>query len=160
MKIIAMTLVLAFATCAAQRINHVTLPPSSLAKGISWAPDVAHVLGPNKHEAVFTMVTSWIPGEGHRGFIRYQLNAVGEGVSLKDAPSFIEELHVCTYTLLLYDSENFILRRVPIIFMRTTDDSGDITSMNANDLAQMDMSEYESFIKDGRWQVSWACNVP
>jgi hypothetical protein len=138
--------------------KHTAMPDTTIfSEGVDMGSDTVKIFEDDKHQATFQMTTSWIPGEGHKGFIRYRVSATGIGLTLKEAPPYIERLHKCDITAILYDSGKFVLRRIPLIFMRGVADSGDVVEMNANDLDQMDLAEYRRFISKGSWQVSWVC---
>ena len=132
------------------------LPNKIYAEPWDAGRETARVLGPSEKQATFVLTTSWIPGPDHKGYFRWQMNVAGEGVALAESPKFINSLHRCTFTLNAYDHGGFVLRHVPLPFMRTIADSGDVTSMSSNDLVQMDVAEYENFIL-GSWDVSWNC---
>ena len=137
--------------------NHRTsVSETILADPFNAGRETAHVLGSTEKEATFTLMTSWIPGPDRKGYFRWQMGVSGEGVTLSEAPKFINSLHNCTYTLNVYDHGGFVLRHIPILFLRSVADSGDITAMSSNDLIQMNSAEYQKFVF-GSWDVSWSC---
>jgi hypothetical protein len=133
-------------------------PRSDLSEGISEGFQQLKVLDDDPHTATFRLSTSWIPGEGHKGYIRFRLFVTGDGVNLKEAPAFIERIHACDYTLELDDKGGFVLRRIPLTFVKGVAASGDVTSMLANDIYQMDLAEYKSFIAGSSWGIPWSCS--
>ena len=129
----------------------------SLSDAADMGIEKSPILNDDPHLAVFHLVTSWIPGEQKKGYVRYRISVIGSGVGLKEAPKYIDRLNKCDYTLILYDSGNFVLRRIPLVFMRGVADSGDVTELNANDLSQMSLAEYKMFVEKGVWQIGWSC---
>ena len=99
------------------RVKSTTNLPS-LSEGVDFGTEEIQVLEDDKRPASFSLTTSWIPGEGHKGFVRYRIRVTGVGVPLKEAPHYIDRLHACSFTLNLYDKGNFILRRIPLTFSR------------------------------------------
>ena len=130
--------------------------PPSLSGAADRGTEKAPILEDDTHLAVFHLVTSWIPGEQSKGYVRYRVTVTGEGVNLKDAPKYIDRLYKCDYTLVFYDGDGFVLRRIPLIFMRGVSESRDVTELLANDISQMSLAEYKMFAGKGRWQITWA----
>jgi hypothetical protein len=66
----------------------------------------------DKHDALFTLATSWIPGEGHKGYFRYRVTVSVVGLDLKATTTYIKALRDCHFDLMLYDAGGFKLRDV------------------------------------------------
>lgn len=120
----------------------------------------------------FTLSSSWIPGADRKGQFRYILSSwvakpAPEDLT-KPAPkggwessAALERFHNCNTTLVLYDNGGFVLRRISVIFSRTVDADSKVTSLDANDSAPMDLTEYRGFLKtDAKtsWQIAWFCD--
>jgi hypothetical protein len=131
-----------------------TVPPS-LSKGLDMGSVTIKPIPEEKRSAVFMLFTSWIPGEGRKGFIRYRINAAPDGGDLKEVITYMQKLTSCSFNLELYDSENFKLRTIPLTFSREISSSGDVVAMSSIDMSQMDLAEYKSFIPRERWTISW-----
>jgi hypothetical protein len=130
---------------------------SSYREGIDQRTQLIPALETEKEQAQFGVVTSWIPGEGHRGYIRYKIHAFGYGVALGKTEAYINKLHACAFTLNLYDKDKFVLKRIPLVFMRSVSDDGSVIAMDSNDMTQMDLADYKSFLVAGVWTISWTC---
>jgi hypothetical protein len=103
----------------------------------------------------FAMSTSWIPGENHKGFFRYRVTTLDFGLQGDELSTYIGKLHDCRFFLQLDDFQGFKLRSFEVLFSTTQDASGQLHSMIANDMAQMDLSEYKTLINGGDWTISW-----
>jgi hypothetical protein len=120
----------------------------------------------------FTLVTSWIPGEGHKGMFRYKLDSApikpAYGTKLEgnidyDDPDvvekFVQRIHKCTFFLQLYDSDGFLLRTITVDFINTIDGSGRIVGLSANSSTQMDADEYKKLVGNsilsGSYNILW-----
>jgi hypothetical protein len=147
---------------------------TSLAHRVDWDNFDVRMFEDSDRVVTFTLSTSWIPGEKHEGMFRYIMNVIPKRLTLAqrktadvdhDPPEEVKKLmtrvHECNITLNLYDVDGFVLRKIPVILIQGVDDEANVTSLGANDSAQMDMSEYKSFLgttnKSGNWTVSWAC---
>jgi hypothetical protein len=115
------------------------------------------ILKDEKHQARFALVTSWISAEQNSGYLRYRVNVIGYGVSLRDAPSYINRLHSCSMTLKLYDKGHFILREFPLLYERVVSDDGTIVALEANESSKMNIADYKSFLATKDWSISWTC---
>jgi hypothetical protein len=165
--------------CLAPTYAQRTAPPrpkasvsAALAKPQYWSAVKLRLFKTPTRETRFTFATSWIPGPDHKGMFRYRLAAIPETRSLNgqllagesDTPEntekFLERVHACDFTMVLYDSDGFLLRRVPILFQRGVNDDAQLISLSWNSSEQMDQEEYVSLLgiegKGGRWDVTWA----
>jgi hypothetical protein len=117
--------------------------------------ETVHVLKMESVLAHFTVQTSWIPGEARKGFFRYQITA-GPNTPTADDSAYIEKLHACDFAIRLYDNGGFLLRRIPVVFIRNVDNDGKYTSISSNDIEQLDLIDYKAFLK-GSWEMDWQC---
>jgi hypothetical protein len=131
--------------------------PSALATGVDAGQHSMPVLADTDHPAIFSLKTSWISGEEHKGYLRYQLEAYGKGVSEEDASAYIKQLAACRYTLALLDTNQFILRHYTLFFTERVNESGHLVLMRSNDMGQMDLTEYQRFLASGDWEITWSC---
>lgn len=155
----------AFATLVfPQGTQHPSNPTAALAKRYQAGTFHARIF-PDSAKINFVLATSWIPGEKHKGMLRYQVSAYPERPSASrtvaaDDYSKIENLinrvDSCAITIDLYDADNFLLRKIPVHFISGVDDEGHILSLSANDAEQMDAQDYRAFLAGG-WNVEWAC---
>lgn len=146
-----------------------------LARPVEWGNYSAKLFNDLDRKITFTLKTSWIPGEKHQGMLRYIISArpdrlsvlqMATGGSGPDTPDSITKLvkrvHECITTLELYDSDEFILRRIAVPFGFGVDNDANITSIYANETVQMDIDDYKHFVgstgKTGGWAVSWLCD--
>lgn len=144
---------------------------ASLAKPQDWVP-IAVRLFKDSRRVTFKLVTSWIPGEKHKGMMRYKLIAIREEadtglprVHPSDAEAS-EELMKRVYgcfliELILHDRDGFVLRKINVEFHRAVDDQARVQSLDANDSVQMDERDYREFIgtsaRSGSFSVDWNC---
>jgi len=146
---------------------------AKLAKATDWGKFEVRLYKDVDAKITFTLRTSWIPGEAHRGMFRYQVAAFPSmptiSLSAKDPASsladgtekLMQRTHNWSIYLELNDIDGFVLRKMKIPFGYGVDDSARITSLSANGSAQMDASEYKSFLgtskASGTWTISWDC---
>ena len=156
---------------------------TSLAKSVDWGVFAARLFS-DSNKVGFRLATSWVPGENHKGMLRYKLLAFSvppDEQSNKDADcseraeqhlpcrnekaeieNLMKRVHACDITLNLYDTQGFVLRKILISFNLGVDDQAIVNSLTANDGVQMDSHEYLDFVGDsktgGSWSVSWACS--
>ena len=129
--------------------------PTSLSNGVDMGRVKINPLSGEKRATVFQLSTSWIPGEGSKGYIRYRISVAPDGGDLNEVIAYMHKLNSCSFNLELYDSEHFKLRSIPLLFIREVASSGDVVAMSANDMFQMGLAEYKSFISGGNWTISW-----
>lgn len=137
---------------------------TSLAKPIDFGVYVARMFPDDSRKVNFHLVTSWIPGESHKGMLRYKLSGLP---TLPDSPDmrtqeeFIKRVADCAIFLNLDDKSGFVLRKELVTFGLGVDNDARISSLYANDSLQMDAQEYRELIGDsaasGSWNVSWKC---
>ncbi len=146
---------------------------ASLAKPVDWGSFTARLFHDDPQKVNFHLVTSWIPGENHKGMMRYQLTAVpaspavpsdngeAEPLDIESVQKLMKRVHRCGITLNLHDKGGFILRRHDVAFTLGVDDQVRVRSLYANDACQMDAQEYRDFVGNsagpGSWNVSWHC---
>jgi hypothetical protein len=142
----------------------------SLAKPIDWGTFTVRLFN-DSNKVTFQLSTSWIPGEKHKGLMRYKLKAfpeVTEGQTTATNPqkstpdeALLEHVHACVISLHLYDSDGFMLRSINVSFTFGVDDQARLRGLSTNSSVQMDAQEYRQFVgsvnASGFWNVSWAC---
>jgi hypothetical protein len=119
----------------------------------------------------FSLATSWIPGDNHQGLFRYKI----KGLQVELTPEqralemnvaeanekFLIRAHACSMELELYDSDEFILRKVPMPSFNYLSSDGKIVGLNLNEAVQMDASEYRRLVgtpsQSGSWNLGWSC---
>lgn len=151
----------------AQTSGKNAVPSSSvtaLAKPIDFGIYSARMFSDDSRKVNFHLVTSWIPGESHKGMLRYKLSGLP---TLPDSPDmrtqeeFIKRVADCAIFLNLDDKSGFVLRKELVTFGLGVDNDARISSLYANDSMQMDAQEYRELIGDstasGFWNVSWKC---
>jgi hypothetical protein len=83
----------------------------------------------------------------------------GETDTPEAKEAFLEKVHKCDISMVLYDSDDFVLRRVSVIFQRGMDDNAQLVDLISNSSEQMDQEEYRSFVgvpgKSGRYDLTW-----
>ncbi len=156
MKKIAIVLCFITSSIFCQTRNTANTANTVLNKGRDWEPLTLSPLNGNDHAAIFSLSTSWIPGESHKGYFRYRIAIRGNGVSLKESSTYFTKLNSCKFSLVLYDSEGFKLRTIDLVFDEGLSDSGDIVALTSNDMAQMDLADYKTLLAGGRWNISWS----
>lgn len=145
---------------------------NSLAKPVDWGFYNARLFHDDPRQITFHLATSWIPGENHKGMLRYQLSAGpavpsdnnGAGfLDVESVETLMKRVHGCVITLNLYDKGGFILRKDAVAFSFGVDDQVRVRSLYANDACQMDAQDYRDLIGNsagsGSWSVSWDCGL-
>ena len=144
---------------------------ATLAKPAIWSRTTIRMFKDSTREVSFVLNTSWIPGPDHKGMFRYKLTGLPERRSaadqlkanevdtLESTEKFLDRVHTCDITLVLYDSDDFVLRRVSVILQRVVNDDAQVVNLLANSSVQMDQQEYVSLIgtsgKFGRFDINW-----
>lgn len=145
---------------------------SVLATPIYWSELHLRMFKDTVSTVDFDLVTSWIPGENHKGMFRFKLSAAPKRPALgaklpsnidydnpEEVEKFIKRVHRCSIFLRVYDSDGFLLREVPVIFDSGTGSDGRITALFANSAVQMDADEYRKLIGNassaGSYGISW-----
>ncbi len=138
---------------------------AALAKPIYWGVNAVPMFS-DSGKVLFSLSTSWIPGENHKGVLRYKLLVVEEkkkGVdeaeqALSDAKTMMRVSN-CHVFLRLLDSDGFVLRKFAVKFTLQVDDQSKLRSLESNDSIQMDAQEYRTLIGDsaasGTWDIEW-----
>jgi hypothetical protein len=139
-----------------------------LAYSEDWASYSAKIVGGSQVSITFRMTTSWIPGADHQGLLRYKLTAAPDIYATLKAPSqypevaspakvetFVKRLGQYRMQIVFSDKDGFVDRKIPVNFIFGVDDDGHITSLMANDGAQMSMEEYKQLLTQGGWVISW-----
>jgi hypothetical protein len=138
----------------------------------SWAPTTLRLFKDSDRKIMFSLATSWIPGDNHQGLFRYKIKGLPVELTAEDRAlemnipegneKFLRRAHACSIELELFDSDEFILRKVPIpSFTYLSSDDGKIVGLNLNEAVQMDASEYRRLLgrpsQSGSWNLSWSC---
>jgi hypothetical protein len=140
--------------CQIQKPSAPSNPNSSLSQTREWNPIKISPLRPANNIATFSLATSWIPGEQHKGYFRYRMNVISGETTLKDSTQYFKLLNSCQFILVLYDSQGFKLREIRLSFISSIADSGDITALSTNEMTQMDADDYRALMK-GRFNIMW-----
>lgn len=164
----AVLVLVVYASCLAQKAAQRT-SAASLAKPVDWGV-YSRRLFSDAGKVKFTLVTSWIPGENHKGMMRYKMTAVPDDSDTPAADPNTEHearqklmtrVSACAVTLNLYDPNEFLLRNTVVPFHLGVDEQVRVRSLNANSSLQMDAQEYREFVgtamSGGSWNVSWDC---
>jgi hypothetical protein len=136
-----------------------------LAAVVDWGTDVPPILPDPAPKVSFHLETSWIPGGQHRGMFRYRIYGAIFASAIEHAKSptsykpesiaaTIRQIHACDLTLILFDKDSFVLRKIDVPFSYGVNDQSEIVSLNSNDAAQMDAKEYRQV---NSWSMSWSC---
>jgi hypothetical protein len=148
-----------------------TTSTAALARPTDWGSGTFRLLRKDSRQVTFALVTSWIPGENHKGMLRYKLRAfpapsIGSSAEHEDmnTPEAVENLmnrvHDCIISLELYDKDGFILRKHDIPFGFGVDAQEHLLALVANDSFQMDAEDYRKWIFEkggGSWTIGWDC---
>lgn len=92
---------------------------TSLAKPIDFGIYSARMFSDDSRRVNFHLVTSWIPGESHKGMLRYKLSGLPTLPNAIDTGTqevFIKRVADCAIFLNLYDKSGFTLRKELITF--------------------------------------------
>jgi hypothetical protein len=149
-----------------------TLAGGSLAKPVDCGFFTARMFS-DSEKVSFALTTSWIPGEKHKGMLRYRLGVFpahpdpptkegGDAAIAESVEKLMNRVSRCSISANLYDADGFILRKVAVSLHLGFDDQARLHSLSANDSVQMDAQEYRSFIgtsegRKGSWGVEWTC---
>ena len=143
----------------------------ALASPQEWGSITLRLFKDSDKKITFSFATSWIPGDTHQGLFRYRIKGIPVELTTDqralemNIPEAIERLviraHECSFELQLYDSDGFILRKVPIPALNYISADGRIVALSANEAVQMDASEYHRLIgtpgSSGSWDLGWGC---
>jgi hypothetical protein len=155
--------------------NASSKPPASIAslsKPLDMGIFDARMFEDDSRKVRFKLETSWIPGEKHKGMMRYKLNMVvlkpasldelatngATNVPDANAGEFIKRIYRCKVSLDIFDEDDFTLRKHDVPFLVSIDDQqAHPNGLTANDSLQLDASEYREFSTTGSWSISWRC---
>ena len=91
-----------------------------------------------------------------------QQQKAGEEQSTATDEKFLERVKACSLSLLLYDTDDFLLRTEDITLQRSVNDQDQVVQLDANSSAQMDLDEYKKLLGNdeaaGRYNISWKCD--
>jgi hypothetical protein len=145
--------------------NRSTQQNAVLAKPIDWgtAPP-ARMFKDTEMKVNFSLKTSWIPGEGHKGMFRYVMIAITDTPGLyshEQIETLMKRVHNCSISLNLQDVDGFVLRHLVVPFSYGVDKDVRLKTLYANTASQMDANEYRQLVgsskKPGSWSISWDC---
>ena len=112
----------------------------------------------------FSLKTSWIPGEGHKGMFRYVMIAITDtpaSYSDEQIETLMKRVHNCSVFLHLQDVDGFELRNLAVPFSYGVDKDVRLKTLYVNTSSQMDANEYRQLVgnskKSGSWSISWDC---
>jgi hypothetical protein len=126
--------------CLAQKATqHST---TSLAKPLDWGAYKVRLFKDDR-TVIFTLTTSWIPGENHKGMMRYKMSVRADesehpivgvlpGDEARAQESLLVRVSTCYIELDLYDADQFVLRKIPVPLTRGVDTQARLTSLLAN----------------------------
>jgi hypothetical protein len=139
-----------------------------LAAPSEWRSYSARIVANSQVSITFRMTTSWIPGPDHKGTLRYKLTAAPDLFTTLKSPSlypevanqekiesFVKRLGDYRMSIVFYDKDGFVDRKIPIDFAYGVDDSGSVSSLLANDAVEMGMDDYKGLLTQGSWIISW-----
>ena len=141
---------------------------ANLAKPVEWEAATVTLFKDPPIPLKFTLTTSWIPGENHKGMMRYKMWVLPDDSNLLRTASgrstvetLMKRAHECAIGLDLFDSGGFVLRRNIIPFVLGVDEGAQVHNLTANSSVQMDAEEYRELVgitkTAGSWSVSWGC---
>lgn len=145
---------------------------AQLEKPLDWGEYPVRLFTDVPTNVTFHLMTSWIPGEDHKGMFRYKINAFvkpptpqkGEQVSpatTDAAEELLKRTRSCDVYLILQDVDGFELRQIPVPLGVGVNPEGRVVGLWANSSSQMDADEYRAFVgkpgQSGGWAVSWNC---
>jgi uncharacterized protein YceK len=144
-----------------------------LGKPQAWNPFNVRLFKDSEMELTFTLRTSWIPGEEHKGMFRYQITAAPSTVPLAQlgtnpsiytpdaVENFMKRANSCAMYLELNDEDGFLLRELLVSFSYGTNKDAKINGLFANSSTQMDATDYMKLLGDtkssGNWTILWSC---
>jgi hypothetical protein len=114
----------------------------------------------------FSLKTSWVPGEGHKGMFRYRMVATVDTEALYSAEeidTLMKRVHNCSIFLSLQDVDGFELRELTVPFNYGISKDVRVHDLQANTASQMDADEYRRLVgnskQSGSWSVGWDCGT-
>jgi hypothetical protein len=171
-KAIVLVIVLLFSSASRPQSKRTTdASNEALSIPQSWASTTLRLFKDSDRKIVFSLATSWIPGENHQGLFRYKIKGfpvelTPEQRALEmNIPASNEKLliraHACSIELELYDSDEFILRKVTLPLFNYLSSDGKIVGLALNEAVQMDATEYRRLLgrpsQSGSWNLTWSC---
>lgn len=167
LRVTSLALLLLMASpCLAQ--TKTAKPP--LSKKIDWTPLTVKVFR-SEPEITFALSTSWIPGESHKGMLRYKLVASLKSKSVEEDMTTInrndeirervmKRLEACPVYLRLSDADDFEVRQIRVGFDKiASQPEVRVVELVANSFVQMDASDYKLVLNGGGWNISWGCPI-
>src|SRR5487761_782250 len=95
-----------------------------LSSPMDWHPMSRRLFTDDPRAFLATLITSWIPGEKHQGYLRFKIEiSMAELVANKDnvqqpqlssASAFLNRARGCGFFLRFLDPDGFLLRTVPL----------------------------------------------
>ena len=146
------------------------LQDSALAKPRVWGSIEVRFFSDTTVKFSFSLATSWIPGEGHKGMLRYRLLGSpvyppmaqqGQEYAIANIEKLVKRVHACTLFLDLLDVDAFKLRSIALPVNYIVDANARLTDLEVNDSSQMDAREYRTLLgegeRSGSWSIAWRC---
>lgn len=160
----AIAICLIAATVFGQKQNQTPDIYARLSQGVDMGAVMIRPLPGDLRQLRFSLATSWIAGEGHLGYLRYRMTVSAPDLDLSKTIETMEKAHSCKFRLVLYDDGKFKLREFQLTFMSSMSSGGYFTQMETNEMGQLNLAEYRSFLKSQAWVVVWddasPCGVP
>ncbi len=121
--------------------------------------------------ANFTLLTAWVPGDDQRGYLQYQITTtvpVASADQMKNvSPSqgweedaYLKRMLNCSFYLQLHGAGGITSEKLPLRFIGDVTWTNEYESLTANEVRQMDVTGYRSFLKAGprsSWTILWSC---
>jgi hypothetical protein len=118
----------------------------------------------------YTLIVSWIPGDGNAGYLRYMVIAAPEDPyesRPKDPNTYdwepreaLKRIQSCPSTLRVYAPGNRLLASIPLFFKGDVNWTNEYDTISDNSLTQMSLATYREFLKapaPASWNIIPAC---
>jgi hypothetical protein len=172
--LVVVLLMLLSSVCQPQSKRTTAASNEGLSIPQSWSSITLRLFKDSDRQIVLSLATSWIPGDNHQGLFRYKIKGFPVELTPEERASemnipeanekFLRRAHACSMELDLYDSDEFILRKVPLPpFNYLLSSDGKIVGLDLNEAVQMDASEYRRLIgtpsQSGSWNLGWTLGI-
>ncbi len=171
---------LAAVNCLAQTAQTTSKTPlawqaseAALSRPVQEGSKSFKIIPGDPRSAVFTVVTSWIPGEEKKGNFRYRISAssIAPSTNTQDTVSssadyeanvaYLRKVAACSLSLEIYDDGGFLLRSAHVSFLQNVNGAGQLLGLDSNNSFQLDLASYRSFLRtpiESSWEMSWNCD--
>jgi hypothetical protein len=136
--------------------------------------DGAHkfaIFSDDPRAANFTLLTAWVPGDDHRGYLQYQITTtvpVAPADQMRSAAppqgweedAYLKRMLSCSFYLQLHGAGGLASEKLPLHFIGDVTWTNEYESLTANEVLQMDMIMYRNFLQAGpspSWRILWSC---